>query len=128
MVTPTDIAVELGRTPSQATDVQWGSWIDQARFLIRSRLGDLSALDQEALDYVTLQAVVRQVRNPEDATQVDVQIDDGRVSKRYSSATGRVSILDEWWALLAPTGANGGAFTITPYSEPDATCSPWGVW
>jgi hypothetical protein len=98
-VTPSTIAVALGlSTPvSTAQELQWSLWISEARLLIRARLGDLTLLDQGLLDYVVRQAVVAQVSKPDSSTQVDVAVDDARVSKRYSSSPGRVSILDEWW-------------------------------
>lgn len=120
-VTPNDVAVELGRpTPTSDQSAQWASWISQALFLIGNRLGDVSMLDPAAVDYVVLQAVAAHVRNPENATQVDVSVDDGSVSKRYASSFGRVTILDEWWDLLTPDG-NGysGAFTIAPFGAVD---------
>lgn len=112
-VTPASVAVIAGvAAPSDAVVDRWQYWIDAALLLIRSRLGDTSLLDQDVLDYVVGEAVAAMVKRPEDYTQVDVQIDDGRVSKRYESSKGRVVILDEWWNLLAPTSRRGRAFSI----------------
>lgn len=112
MVTSTDIAVALGRTTTTAIeDQQWGMWINDALLLIEARLGDPAELDQAKLDYVVREAVVAHVRHPDDATQVSVSIDDGSTSRSYKSGKGRVTILDEWWALLAPEDALS-AFTI----------------
>ena len=116
-VTPADIAVELGRTAPESTDAeyaQWELWIADARMLISARLGDLTALDQERLDYVVRQAVSAHVKRPDDATQVAVSVDDGSVSRTYRSSRGRVEIIDDWWALLAPADTTGKAFSITP--------------
>ena len=116
MVTPEDIAVELGRaTPVEGSADwrQWERWIGNARLLIEARLGDLSDLNQERLDYVVREAVVAQVRRPDDATQVSVSVDDGSVSKTYRTSQGRVTILDEWWELLSPKGSSG-AWSIRP--------------
>jgi hypothetical protein len=120
-VTPNDIAVELGRpTPTSVESAQWGSWIEQARYLIGKRLGDINILDPADVDYVVLQAVAAHVRRPDDSTQVDIAIDDGRMSKRYESGAGRVTILDEWWDLLTPDGTGyAGAFTIAPAGSVD---------
>ena len=128
-ITPAEIAVELDR-PTPATDsstwASWESWINQARYLIGKRL-DIDTLDPADVDYVVLQSVAEHARHPENATQVDVQVDDGRVSKRYVSGKGRVSILDELWALLDPDLATeAGAFTITPYGSPDPL--PYDPW
>ncbi len=111
-VTPESIATEMGRpSPTGNTYEQWSAWINNARLLLRvgdgnhSGLGDLSLLDQEVLSYVVTQAVIAQVRRPDDATQVDVAVDDGRVSKTYASSTGRVGIRDEWWEMLSPASS-----------------------
>jgi len=128
-VTPAQIAVELGKAvpPSgSALDQQWQSWIDQAVYLIGKRLtiADLVPAD---VDYVVLQSVVAHARNPEDATQVDISVDDGSVSKRYASGSGRVRILDELWGLLDPDMANeSGVGSTQLYGEPDpAPYDPW---
>lgn len=127
MVTPDDIGTVLGRPPSQSDAVQWQVWINDARMLIRVRLGDLSALDQDVLDYVTRESVVAHVRRPDDATTVQVQIDDASSSRTYSTSKGRVGILDEWWDLLSPSD-DGDAFSIGPACEttpPNAERWPW---
>lgn len=114
-VTPADIAVALGRTAPALGSTehdQWAMWIADALMLITARLGDVSLLDQDRLDYVVREAVVAQVRRPDDVTSVDVAVDDGRVSKRYSSGSGRVTIRDEWWALLSPESSGRRAFEV----------------
>lgn len=114
-VTPADIAVALGRTAPALGSTehdQWAMWVADALMLIAARLGDVSLLDQDRLDYVVREAVVAQVRRPDDVTSVDVAVDDGRVSKRYSSGSGRVTIRDEWWALLSPESSGRRAFEV----------------
>ena len=114
-VTPADIAVALGRTAPALGSTehdQWAMWVADALMLIEARLGDPAALDQDRLDYVVREAVVAQVRRPDDVTFVDVSVDDGRVSKRYSSGSGRVTIRDEWWALLSPESSGRRAFEV----------------
>lgn len=113
-VTPESIAVALGRTaPAQESTEyqQWTMWIADGLLLIEARLGDSTLLDQAKLDYVIREAVVAHVRHPDDATQVDVSVDDGSVSRRYATSRGRVRILDEWWDLLSPT-TSSGAFVV----------------
>ena len=53
---------------------------------------------------------------------MDVAVDDARVSRRYESSTGQITILPQWWDLLTPVDAasSDGAFTVTPYYEADA--------
>lgn len=122
-VTPANIATALGRTDSltAAEEAQWEMWIADARMLISARLvgdgagqvEDLDDLDQDVLDYVVREAVVAQVRRPDDATQVAVSVDDGSVSRTYRSSSGRIEIRDEWWDLLDPdSGESGKAFSI----------------
>lgn len=117
-----DIAVELGRPTPSTTDIafsQWNKWIDRTRSMIKHRLGDLSDLDQHVLDDVVTQTVAEYVKRPDEATQVDTQIDDARVSRRYEKSAGRLVIRDEWWELLVPGSTKTGAFTVLSYGEPD---------
>lgn len=126
-VSPDTIAVALGRTAPVADspeESQWLMWIDDARMLISARLGDLELLDQDQLDYVVREAVVAQVRRPDDATTVAVSVDDGSVSKAYRTSSGRVTIRDEWWDLLSPTDSKAGAFSIIPSGCPSPHL-PW---
>jgi len=112
-VTTTDIAAALGRpapSPGSTEEQQWSLWISDALMLIGVRYPDLTVLNQDRLDYVVREAVVAQVRRPDDLTSVDIAVDDGRVSKRYSTSSGRVTIRDEWWDLLA-TATVRGAWT-----------------
>ena len=114
-VTPSMIAVALGQAApasGSATESQWQMWIDDALLLIEARLGDAAALDAAKVDYVVREAVVAHVRNPDDASQVAVSIDDGSVSRSYRSSRGRVTILDEWWNLLSPSKPSGRAFEV----------------
>ena len=123
-VTPEVIAVALGRTApasGSAEFAQWDMWISDARMLIAARLvgagagqvANLDELDQATLDYVVREAVVAQVRRPDDATQVEVRVDDGSTARTYRTSAGRVTIRDEWWDLLSPTSSAAGAFSIS---------------
>jgi hypothetical protein len=127
-VTPGTIAVALGRTapdPDSTEFAQWSMWISDALMLISARLvgtetgqvATLAELDQDTLDYVVREAVVAQIRRPDDATSVDVRVDDGAVSRTYRSSGGRVSIRDEWWDLLSPSDSKQGAFSVVPYGR-----------
>lgn len=124
-VTPENIAVALGRTaPDNATVEwqQWQMWIDDALMLIGARL-DLPTLDIVKLDYVVREAVIAQVKRPDDATQVAVSVDDSSVSKTYRTSAGRVTIRDEWWDLLSPKKTSG-AFSISPQGSASGH-APW---
>ena len=130
-VTLDDIATRLGvatPTPDSATGKQWSAWIGDAELLIRLRaeaLGlSLEELDQDALDRVVTLAVVAMARKPDDSTMVDVSVDDGRVSRHYSSSTGRITILDEWWSWLGLVEASG-AFSTRPGFDADAFRLRW---
>lgn len=121
MVTPADIAIELGR-PSPSTDQaeQWQRWIDETRYLIGKRLGDITLLDEADVNYVVLHAVAEHAQQPDNATQVDVAVDDASVSRRYTSGNGRVTIRDEWWHLLDPDLTISGVGSTQMYGEPDS--------
>jgi hypothetical protein len=110
------LAIALGQAapePESITERQWQMWIDDAAMLIELRRLQLGVdpIDEAKLDYVIREAVVAQIKKPDDATQVTIAIDDGSTSKSYRSAKGRVTILDEWWTLLGLTEPSG-AFSI----------------
>lgn len=117
VITYAEVGVSLGRSISDSTEqAQVTQWIADAELLIRQRLGDLDALDEDVLAYVVREAVVMQVRNPEGKTSERI---DDYFYQRDTSAKGRVTIIDEWWDLLTPNdGGDGGGFTITPFGEP----------
>ena len=118
-VTTDDIAKRLGRSFSTAEVAQVEAWIGDAEWLINSRAARLGlSVDPDVQDRVVALAVVEMARNPQSETQVDVAVDDGRVSKRYSSSTGKVGITDEWWSWLGLAGSSG-AFSTRPGFEPD---------
>lgn len=123
-VTPVEVAVALGR-PAPDEDgteaAQWQMWIDDALLLIDARLGDPAALNQARLDYVVREAVVAQVRRPDDATSVEIAVDDGREARRYTSSRGRVYIRDEWWDLLSPSAGPSGAFAVDTVATTGST-------
>ncbi len=130
-VTPDQVALTLGDScPSPVPYEQWEMWISDASLLVSNwaaRNGyTVASLDSSTVDYVVREAVALKVKRPDSATQVDVAVDDGRVSRRYASSTGQITILPEWWDLLTPASASyGGAFTITPYFEPDTEVATW---
>lgn len=117
--TPAAIAVALGRpapVSGSAVDLQWRMWISDALRFIQRRVTELS-LDEAAvsagdLDYVIREAVVSQVRKPDDSTQVSVTADDTTVAKTFRSGSGRVAILGEWWELLGLAPTKGRAFMV----------------
>lgn len=126
-VSPADVGVELGVTaPTDLQSQQWQAWIGQAEYLIGKRL-TLAELDPQDVDYVVLQAVVAHARHPDGTSQVDVTIDDTAVSRRYTTAAGRVVIPDELWGLLDPDMANeSGIGSTQMYGEPDVPqYDPW---
>ena len=117
-VTPQVVAVALGQVapaPGSTTEAQWDMWIEDALMLIQTRVETITpppVVDQARLDYVIREAVVAQVRKPDDSTQVTVSVDDASTSRTYRSSRGRIEILDEWWTLLGLTGTGGAAFDI----------------
>lgn len=115
-VTPIMLAVALGRAapePGSVTEQQWELWIGDAEMLIETRRVELAAEvpDEAKLDYVVREAVTAHIKRPDDATQVTVAVDDASSSRSYQTGKGRVTILDEWWALLGLTQPSG-AFSL----------------
>lgn len=115
-VTPATIAVALGVAapdPGSAQFKQWEMWISDAEMLIQNRVDALGVddPDEAKVDYVVREAVVAQIKRPDDSTQLTISIDDGSTSKTFKSSKGRVTILDEWWLLLGLTDPSG-AFAI----------------
>ena len=122
-VTPGTIAVALGvpaPEPGSIQDQQWVLWIDDATMLIENRAAQLGMdpedIGEAKFDYVVREAVVAQVKKPDDATQVSITVDDATTSRSYRSGKGRVTILDEWWTLLGLTDPSG-AFAIDMVSH-----------
>lgn len=112
------VAVALGVSTPEAdstTEAQWEMWIADALMLVQARVDSIDPtpdVDQAVLDYVIREAVVAQVRRPDDATQVTVSVDDASTSKTYRTSSGRVTILDEWWLMLGLTSTAGKAFEV----------------
>lgn len=130
-VTPADIAVALKRTAPESDTVeaqQWAMWIADAEMLIEIRRQQVNpdlVIDDVKLDYVVREAVVAQVRRPDDATQVTKSVDDASVTRTYKSSRGRVQILDEWWSLLGLIPAGGSAYTIDTAPSTRNGHLPW---
>lgn len=128
-VTPNMLAVALGMTAPGAgsvTEQQWAMWVDDAEMLIEARRIALGATapDLAKLDYVVREAVVAHIKRPDDATQVTVAVDDGSSSKSYKTGKGRVTILDEWWALLGLVEATG-AFAVDMFRVVGSIHAAW---
>lgn len=102
-----DVAVPLGRdiaTEAEQNQINW--WLDGAERIIRSRLGDVSLLDQGDLVYVEAEVVAEKVRrNGREESSTTVVLDDGTVTRRYENQISAGDITDEWWDMLAGTGS-----------------------
>lgn len=122
-VTWQNVATALGRPASDFSEeaqAQITHWLTGIELLIRSRLGDLAQLDQDALAYVMAEAVAGKVRRDTALTRessVTVSVDDGNVTRRFEQPPAPVTsddITDELWDLLSPI-ATSEAFTINPF-------------
>lgn len=129
-VNPAMVATALGQTAPDSgspQEAQWSMWVADALMLVQARVDSITpapTVDQARLDYVIREAVVAQVRRPDDATQVTVSVDDSSSSRTYRSSKGRIDILDEWWALLGLSSAGGGVFSID-IAPNGGTHLPW---
>lgn len=110
-----DVASHLGRPLTPAEEAQVSVWIEWLEADITERLPNVNP--DKALRAI-VESIVHYVRNPEGATSVNVQVDDGLVSKRYATGSGRVELLADWWAKLGWLDRRG-AFTIRPHYVPD---------
>lgn len=130
-VTPNMIAVALGQAAPESgsvTEAQWQMWIEDALMLIEDRrvsLGIVEPIGEAKLDYVVRESVVSHIRKPDDATQVTISVDDASSSRTYQSGKGRVTILDEWWALLGLVEQNEGAFSVDMVGGLALAHLPW---
>lgn len=129
VATSDDVAVALGRpistsgTPSEEDQVNY--WLDGIELLIRSRLGDVSLLDQDVLKYVEVEAAAEKARrNGRAESSITVSVDDGSVTRRYDTVSAD-DITGAWWNLLDPD-LGSRVFSARPQFESDA--SDPAVW
>jgi hypothetical protein len=110
VATADDVAVALGRPitiQDERNQVEW--WISSAELQIRTRLGDLTLLDQDVLFFVVVEAVAAKAQNPDGAASETV--DD--YTYRMPAESRRVTILNEWWAMLSPR-TSSSIFSVMP--------------
>ena len=112
LVTIDQIEDRLGRPLTGAEQRQVPLWIEDAEAAIERRMQRLGVpqVDMDDRVRVVQKAVTAMAKRPDDATRVDIAVDDARVGKTYSSSTGEVTIKDEWWDELGLTepGASTG--------------------
>lgn len=102
-----DVQTTLGRRIETAEEInQVNAWIADTELCISVRLGNLSDLNRDALRFVIKESVARRVRNPEGKTTE--RIDDYSYTLSAESAKASLYILEEEWALLAPSSGLGG--------------------
>jgi len=126
VATYADVEVSLGRSisiQSERLQVEW--WLQGIEHIIAGRLGDVSALDQDVLKYVEVEAAVAKVnRNGRGESSVTVSVDDGTVTRRYENQVSAGDITDAWWHLL-DSDSNTGTASIRPSFEADT--AQWAV-
>ena len=100
-------------TPAKAAQVT--IWIAQAEQLItRWAVRNNVTVDPSDVAYVVTEVVSRRASVRSDpATQVDVAIDDARISRRYEDRPKSIDdLLTDWWEFLSQAATPRGAFTI----------------
>jgi hypothetical protein len=110
------VEAELGRTLTETETTQATQRVKNALVVIRVRHGaDLSALDQDALVIVLAEVLHGRIEStvPAGVTEDSETIDDYTYRRRFSQASSRVTLLDEWWALLTPR-RRGRAYSVMP--------------
>lgn len=115
-----DVIASL-RTLTEAQQVAvslWGSWVESDIERAAVSAGKtFASLNPVQVERFSVEAITYRLDHPDDATQVDVSVDDARVSRRYSSSTGQLTYLPQWWAWLGLGDDTAGAFSITPAFE-----------
>ncbi|GAB2970261.1 hypothetical protein [Nocardioides montaniterrae] len=131
VATESDVETALGRPllAAEATQANW--WLVGIELAIVHRLGDVSALNQDAVKYVEAEAVAEKLRRRgTNESSITVAVDDGSVTRRFDNPSSADDITDEWWSLLTPSG-NAESSSIRPGFEPDAVrwpVRPPGSW
>lgn len=120
VATYADVELAIGRPiPEGPERNQVEYWLNAAELLIKSRLGDVTLLDEAAVTYVEAESVAARLRNPDG--YASESIDD--YTYRFGSETRQVAIRPEWWGLLSPlAGAEG--YSTRPGFEPDTYAVP----
>lgn len=116
--TSNDVATHLGRSLSTTEESQINLWISWLEADIGRNMPDPTTVDGTTAQRVIVQSIAAYLDNPTAASEVQVSVDDGSVTKRYTRSLGRVQILPELWADLGWSG-DTGAFTVTPYAAAD---------
>lgn len=82
-----DVETAIGRPVSSDAElrqIEW--WLSGVEILIQSRLGDVSALDQDVLRYVEAEAVVAKIRRGDSRVSSEtVSVDDGSLTRRFET-------------------------------------------
>lgn len=126
-----DVEAALGRTLDPAERELVSTRLEHAELRIKARIPNLDEriangdLSEDLVAMVEVDAVLRVLRNPEGIAQES----DGNYSYRLdgSTASGRLEILPDEWALL---GIRSGLTILTPqYNYPWCTSgSPINSW
>lgn len=105
------LEAELGRTLTDVETAQATQRVKGALVVIRARLGQaLPGVEDDALVYVLSEVLLARSRNPEGYQSES--IDD--YTYRLGTETRRITILDEWWAILRPRTGRARAFSVMP--------------
>lgn len=100
------VAVTLGVARESLTAVETAQiqdWIGKTERIIKKRLGDLAALDPDAVQDVISEVVARRFKNP-DGKQNE-RIDDYGYGLDKETAKNRLYLTDEEWDQLTPDRA-----------------------
>ena len=93
----------------------WEQWVQSDIEAAARHAGrDPYQLDPVQVERFVIEACLYRLQHPDDATQVDVAVDDASVSRRYTSSTGQLTYLPAWWGWLGlpDPSVPAGAFTI----------------
>lgn len=118
-----DVEARLGRPLTSAEQTKVEAYLDDVSALMDARVPSLAArlaegdIAESLPRMVAASAVLRVVNNPQGVRQRSV--DDYQETFDARAASGFLYLLEDEVELLTAPPATSGAFTITPYYEPD---------
>lgn len=129
LATVSDITTRLGRPySSPEEEAQVAAWLEDVEALILERIPDIEAAiiagspSYQTVTAVVSAAVIRKINNP--TGKMQERIDDYSYGLTSTAANADLSLTDAEWSRLMPS-VSSGAFSVRPFSEPDAVVWPW---
>ena len=123
------LALDLGVDVSTLDPARVGLLASDIELRITHRMGPISGLDPNMVEYVVRKVLVKMLRGgvSDGATAVEVRADDGAVVRRYPDGVDPSLITDDLWGLLGWDEGGRDAWSIRP-SYTSGAVPGWVVW